>query len=202
MKQTKSNVLSECQLFYCLLSITYRPHVVYLLIVGCFIFPACRKPSLVTSSLGSIAPDFTLQNQYDVKFRLNQFREQNVILLGCDRKGNIQSEEWLTLFRKRYAGDSYILPILNASNLPLLARWYMKGKIKAKLREAGDNTLFASILLDWNGKVTRQYGISSEGCTMVFIDRLGRIRLIHPLGKFDRDVLETVFGLVDQQLKP
>ena len=122
--------------------------------------------------------------------------------MGCDRKGNIQSEEWFTLFRKRYAGDSYILPILNASNLPLLARWYMKGKIKAKLREAGDNTLFASILLDWNGKVTRQYCISSEGCTMVFIDRLGRIRLIHPLGKFDRDVLETVFGLVDQQLKP
>ena len=37
---------------------------------------------------------------------------------------------------------------------------------------------------------------------MVFIDRLGRIRLIHPLGKFDRDVLETVFGLVDRQLKP
>ena len=129
MKQTKSNVRSECQLFYCLLSLTYRRHVVYLLIVGCFIFPACRKPSLVTSSLGSIAPDFTLQNQYDFKFRLNQFREQNVILLGCDRKGNIQSEEWLTLFRKRYAGDSYILPILNASNLPLLARWFMKGKI-------------------------------------------------------------------------
>ena len=70
------------------------------------------------------------------------------------------------LFRKRYARDSYILPILNASNLPLLARWYVKGRIKAKLREAGDNTLFASILLDWNGKVSRQHGISSEGCTM------------------------------------
>ena len=78
----------------------------------------------------------------------------------------------------------------------------MKGKIRAKLRGGGDNPQFASILLDWNGKVSRKYGISSEGCTMVFIDHLVRIRLIHPLGKLDRNAVETAFGLKSQQLKP
>ena len=163
---------------------------------------ACGKHPLVIPLPGTIAPDFTLEDQYDVKFYLSQFREQNVLLLGCDREGINQRREWLALFKKRYVDDLHILAVFNASNLPIFARWFMKGKIKAKLRGEEDNPNFLRVLLDWKGKVSSQYGIRPASCTIVLIDRLGRIRLIHPLDQMDRGAVDVTLSLIDQQLEP
>lgn len=189
--------------------LTYYPlpitqHLLCCLLICClnFTFSACGKPTLVTPLPGTIAPDFTLEDQYDIKFHLSQFREQNVLLLGCDREGINQRGEWLAIFKRRYADDLYVLPVFNASNLPVFARWFMKGKIKAKLRCDEDNPDFPRVLLDWNGKVSSRYGTRPESCTIVLIDRLGRIRLIHPLDRIDRDAVEVTLNLIDQELEP
>jgi len=178
-------------------------HILCCLLISCLncTVSACGKPILVTLLAGKTAPDFTLEDQYDVEFHLSQFPEQNLLLLGCDGEGLNQRGEWLALFKRRYVNDLYIIPVFNASSLPTFARWFLKGKFKAKLRSDGENPGFPRILLDWNGKVSSQYGLHPESCTIVLIDRLGKIKLIHPLDQIDRNTVEATLNLIDRQLE-
>jgi peroxiredoxin len=165
-----------------------------------FVFFACGTPFLIVSDPGTIATDFTLKDQYDTEFRLLQFRGENVLLLGFDKDNISQGETWLDPFLDRYTDSLQILPIANGSGLPFFARLFLKERIKAELRNDRDKSNSSSILLDWDGKVSRQYGMAAKQLTLVLIGRSGRIRLVQPLRQMTEEKIQVVFDLIDQQI--
>ena len=174
----------------------------FTLITGCLILAlsACGTLQIVLTP-GTIAPDFTLKDQYDTEFRLTQFRGENVLLLGCDKEGVDGSGEWLRLFNERYTDRLRVLPLFNASSLPLFARLLLKGKIKAELQRSPDKPEVPNILLDWDGKVSKQYGMGQKNCTVVLINQSGRIQLIAPLEQIDSAEASEMLSRIDQLIK-
>ena len=172
-------------------------------LILCFlsVFLACGPPPLVVPEPGAMAADFTLTDQYDTEFRLHQFRGENVLLLGCDKDSLGQGETWSDIFLDRYANSLRILSIANGSGLPFFVRLFLKGKIKAELREDGSNSKPLRILLDWEGRVSRQYGMRPQRCTVVLIDMAGQIQLVQPLEQITEDGAETVFDLIDRHIR-
>ena len=164
------------------------------------VYSACGTRPLITPISGTVAPNFTLKDQYDTEYRLDGFRGESVLLLGCDKEGVDGSGNWFHLFNEQYADRLRILPIFNASSLPFFARLFMKGRIKAEFRSSAEESNLPNILMDWDGKVSRQYGIPSEKCAVVLINRLGRIQVFIPLGQMDEQKIQETFNLIDQQM--
>ena len=186
-----------------LASIAGRLHLYrFTLITGCLILTlsACSTPQIILPP-GTIAPDFTLKDQYDTEFCMTQFRGENVLLLGCDKEGVDGSGEWLRLFNERYTDRLRVLPLFNASSLPLFARLLLKGKIKTELQRSPDKPEVPNILLDWDGKVSRQYGMHPKNCTVVLIDQFGRIQLVAPLEQIESEEASVMLGQIDQLIK-
>ena len=164
-------------------------------------FLACAVPPLIVPESGTIAPNFTLKDQHDVEFRLRQFRGENMLLFGFDKDSVSRGEIWLNLFLERYAEGLRILPIVNGSGLPFFARPFLKGKIKTDLREVEAELNLPSLLLDWTGEVSRQYGMPLQIPAVVLIDTAGRIQLVHPLPQLTEEEVREVFGRIDQQIR-
>ena len=161
----------------------------------------CAPPPLIVPESGTTAPDFTLKDQYDAEFRLSQFREENVLLFGFDKDSIGHGETWLNLFLERYDDSLRILPVANGSGLPFFARLFLKGKVKADLREAGAELNLPSVLLDWTGEVSQQYGIALKMPTVVLIDRAGHIQWVQPLPQLTTEGVRDVFDRIDQQIR-
>ena len=147
------------------------------------------------------APDFTLKDQNDLEIRLSQFRGENVLLFGFDKDSIGNGEIWLNLFLERYTEGLRIFPIANGSSMPLSARLFLKGKVKAEFQDAAKELNLSSFLLDWTGKVSRQYGMPLQMPTVVLIDRAGRIQLVHPLPQLIEGEVREVFDRIDQQIR-
>ncbi len=141
----------------------------------------CAAPPLIVPEPGTLAPDFTLKDQNDQEIRLSQFRGENVLLFGFDKDSVDNGGTWINLFIERYAEGMQILPIANGSGMPLSARLFLKGKVKAEVQDAAEEFNLSSFLLDWTGEVSRQYGMAPKIPTIVLVDRVGHIRLVQPL---------------------
>lgn len=165
------------------------------------VFLTCASPPFIVPKSGTLASDFTLKDQHDAEFRLSQFRGENVLLFGFDKDSIGLGETWLNLFLEQYPDDLRILPIANGSGVSLFARLFLKGKLKANLREAGAVVDLPSILLDWTGEVSRQYGLALQIPTVVLIDRAGHIRLVHPLPQLTVEEVREVFDRINQQIR-
>lgn len=161
---------------------------------------ACGTPQVILTP-GAIAPDFTLKDQYDTEFRLTQFRGENVLLLGCDKEGVDGSGAWIRLFNERYADRLWVFPLFNASSLPLFARLFLKGEIKEELRRSSNKPEVPNILLDWDGKVSGQYGMAPKNCTVVLIDSFGQIQLMAPLEQIDLVAASELLDRIDQLIQ-
>ena len=180
----------------------FTPHVLHRWILCLpFVLLTCASPPLIVPELGTVAPDFILKDQHDAEFRLSQFRGENVLLFGFDKDSIDHGEIWLNLFLDRYAEGLRILPIANGSGLPFFARPFLKGKIKADLREAAAELKLSSLLLDWTGEVSRQYGMPLQRPTVVLIDRAGIIQLVHPLPQLTTEEVRGVFDRIDQHIQ-
>ena len=161
----------------------------------------CASPPLIVPESGTIAPDFTLKDQNDQEIRLSQFRGENVLLFGFDKDGIDNGGTWLTLFLERYAEGLRILPIADGSSMPLSARLFLKGKVKAEAQDAAEEFNLSSFLLDWTGEASRQYGMARKIPTIVLIDRAGHIRLVQPLPQLTEEGVRGVFDQIDQQIR-
>ena len=160
----------------------------------------CASPPLVVPEYGTPALDFLLKDQNDQEIRLSQFRGENVLLFGFDKDSVDNGGTWLNLFLERYAEGLRILPIANGSGIPFFTRPFLRGKVKADLREAEAELNLSSVLLDWTGEVSRQYGMPLQMPTVVLINPVGRIQLVHPLPQLNEEGVRRVFDRIDQQI--
>ena len=161
----------------------------------------CASPSLIIPESGTLASDFTLKDQNDQEIRLSQFRGENVLLFGFDKDSVDNGGTWLNLFLERYAEGLRILPIANGSGMPLPARLFLKGKVKAEVQDTAEEFNLSSFLLDWTGEVSRQYGMAPEIPTIVLIGCAGHIRLVQPLPQLTAEEVRGVFDRIDQQIR-
>ena len=161
----------------------------------------CASPPLVVPEYGTPALDFTLKDQNDQEIRLSQFRGENVLLFGFDKDSVDNGGTWLTLFLERYTEGLRIFPIADGSGMPLSARLFLKGKVKAEAQEAAAEFNLSSFLLDWTGEVSRQYGMAPKIPTIVLVDRAGHIRLVQPLPGLTEEGVRGVFDQIDQQIR-
>ena len=161
----------------------------------------CAAPPLIVPEYGTIAPDFTLKDQNDIEIQLSQFHGENVLIFGFDKDSIDHGEPWLTLFLERYADSLRILPIANGSNMPLSARLFLKGKVKAELQDAAEEFNLSNFLLDWTGEISRQFGMPRQVPTVVLIDTAGRIQWIQPLPQITTDEARAILGQIDKRIK-
>lgn len=161
----------------------------------------CASPPLVVPESGTPAPDFILKDQNDQEIRLSQFRGENVLLFGFDKDSVDDGGTWLTLFVERYVEGLRILPIANGASMPLSARLFLKGRVKADAQDAAEEFNLSSFLLDWTGEVSRQYGMDLKITTIVLIDRAGHIRLVQPLPQLTEEGVRGVLDRIDEQIK-
>ena len=182
------------------LRITHYASLGWILCVP-FVLLTCASPSLIVPEYGTIAPDFALKDQNDTKIQLSQFHGENVLLFGFDKDSVDHGEIWLSLFLERYADALRILPIANGSSMPLSARLFLKGKVKADFQDAAVEFNLSSFLLDWTGEVSRQYGMASQIPTIVLINRAGHIRLVQPLPQLTEEGVRGVFDQIDHQIR-
>ena len=180
----------------------FAPHILHRWILCVpLVLLTCASSPLIVPEHGTTAPDFTLKDQHDARIQLSQFHGENVLLFGFDKDSIDHGATWLNLIIERYADTLRILPIANGSSLPLSARLFLKGKVKADLQEAGEDFNLPHFLLDWTGEVSRQYGMRLEMPTVVLIDTAGRIQLVHPLPQLTGDEVREVFDRIDQQIR-
>ena len=104
-----------------------------------------------------------------------------MLLFGFDKDSIDRGGAWLNLLVERYNERLRILPIANGASLPLSARLFLRGKMKAEFQDAAEEFNLSSFLLDWTGEVSRQYGIPLETPTVALIGRTGRTRRVQPL---------------------
>lgn len=184
----------------CVLRITPYVSHGWILFVSLFLL-TCASPPLVVPEYGTPAPDFALKDQNDQEIQLSQFRGEDVLLFGFDKDSVDNGGTWLTLFVEQYAEGLRILPIANGASMPLSARLFLKGKVKADAQDAAEEFNLSSFLLDWTGKASRQYGMAPKIPTIVLIDRAGYIRLVQPLPQLTEEGVRGVFDQIDQQIR-
>ena len=160
----------------------------------------CASPPLIIPEYGTPAPDFILKDQNDQEIRLSQFHGENVLLFGFDKDSVNNGGTWLNLFQERYAEGLQILPIANGSGMPLTARLFLKGKVKAEVQDAAEEFNLSSFLLDWTGEVSRQYGMAPKIPTIVLIGRESHIRLVQPLPPLTEEGVRGVLDQIDQHI--
>ena len=151
----------------------------------------CASPPLIIPEYGAPALDFTLKDQNDQEIQLSQFRGENVLLFGFDKDSVDNGGTWLTLFLERYPEGLRILPIADGSSMPLSARLFLKGKVKAEAQDAAEEFNLSSFLLDWTGEALsavwngsqdtddctdRSCGAHSTGATASRVNRGGGAR--------------------------
>ena len=160
----------------------------------------CASPSLIVPEYGTIVPDFTLKDQNDIEIQLSQFRGENLLIFGFGKDSIDRGGAWLNLFVEQYGERLRILPIANGSGMPLSARLFLKGKVKAELQDAAEEFNLSNFLLDWTGEVSRQCGMAPKIPTIVLIDTAGRIQWIQPLPQITTDEARAIFGGIDKQI--
>ncbi len=182
------------------LRITFHVSNTWILFIP-LVLLTCAAPPLIIPERGTIAPNFILKDQHDTEIRLSQFRGEHILLFGFDKDNIDRGQTWLNLFLEQYTEELRILPIANGSGVSIFARLFLKGKLKANLREAGAEVDLPSVLLDWTGEVSQQYGMLLQMPTVVLIDRAGIIQLVHPLPQLTAEEVQEVFNLIDQQIR-
>jgi len=158
------------------------------------ILSSCASAPIQRLTAGDYAPDFTISDQYDQKFTLNQFSGQVILLFGCDRHSAEYAGFWMQSVEEKYAGKIQILKIINGKGVP----FFLKGRVKKGLRSEVDGHRIPSILLDWKGKVFRRYGMRPKACNLVLIDKSGVIRHFQSVTIRDDEKLNVLFEAIDK----
>lgn len=137
-------------------------------------------PALITTltaavaSIGSIAPDFTIKDQYDQELQLSSQRGQPVLLIYGDRLGSDYMGVWAAAVRNSAEASSVkIIRIANLRAIPSLMRSYVKRQF---MKPHGDGKPNAPVVLDWEAEVAKLYGFTEDLTNVYLIDAQRKLR--------------------------
>lgn len=118
-------------------------------------------------------PAFELQDQFGRLHLSTDWAGVPVVLIGSDRAGRYQSQEWAVAVTELVAKErdfSLQVKVLRVADLRGVPG-FLKGKVTKQIRR----TLETSLLLDWEGQVVSHYGFQSALANVVLMNRNGSV---------------------------
>jgi peroxiredoxin len=148
--------------------------------------------ALNTAIIGQKAIDFVLEDQFEAEHAWQKYSGKDVLLMMADRSASEYTKNWTNALEPAYKGKIEFVPVADVSSVP----GFLKGFIRSKFRDA----YTYPILLDWDGQLIEHYQCKSDIPTLVYIDKLGIVRL-HIAGKGSADDITTLRKTIDKWLK-
>ncbi len=115
----------------------------------------------------SKAPSFELEDQFSKKFPVVFPAKKVTVLIFGDKQGAEQIEGWVSPLYGKYTDKIEIYGIAELSAVPWIAKGFVRNAIKSRSK--------TSIMLDWSGKVSKDYGYEKEKANLFVIDKDGYI---------------------------
>lgn len=139
------------------------------------------------------APAFELE---DLKGQKRQFAyplAKPTVMAFADQKGAEQMEAWITPLFTRYGERIEIHGVAELSAVPGFARGIARGIIAGIVEQP--------VMLDWTGKVSKQFGMKAKVTNIYLLDTQGRI-VVEGSGIADLEKLTAFVKAIDPLLKP
>jgi hypothetical protein len=133
-------------------------------------------PALIASAaqIGSVAPDFTLKDQWDHEVQLSTQRGKPVLLVYGDRLGSEFMSVWAAAVRESQAASSVsVIRIANLRAVPGPFHGYVRRRFQSPNEEGKANS---PVLLDFDGAVAKIYGFTEDLTNVYLIDKKGLLR--------------------------
>jgi len=173
------------------------------LIIGVGIILLLTPSSLAgtgEAKVGSPAPNFSLQDQYDQEFDLSKYRDTVVLLIYGDREGSEFNGEWLKAVNERYNQPGHaqvkLVLIANLEGVPGFVHGFVKKRFQGTTPQGNPKR---SVLLDWEGVVAQLYGFQQGLSNVYLIDHHGLLRYM-AAGRGAPQDLEPLFQAIDRVL--
>ena len=113
------------------------------------------------------ASEFGLEDQFGKTFAVKFPAEKVTVLVFGDKQGAEQIEGWVSPLYGKYTDKINIYGIAELSVVPWIAKGFVRNSIKNRSK--------TSIMLDWSGKVSKNYGYEKEKANLFVIDKDGYI---------------------------
>jgi hypothetical protein len=144
----------------------------------------CRKLTFLSAllpalfagpaSIGSMAPDFNIKDQYDHELQLSAKRGKPVLLIYGDRLGSDYMADWATAVQESGSASSVnVIRIANLHAVPALMRSFVKRQL---LKPNSEGKPKSPLLLDWDADLAKVYGFTEDLTNVYLIDHNGVLR--------------------------
>jgi hypothetical protein len=135
---------------------------------------------------------FELSDQHD-KLRQVQFpRSKPTMFIVSDQKGSKEIEAWVRPVRQRFDTRIEIDGIADLTPVPK--------RLRGVVRRAFKDELDYSVMLDWEGGVSKDFRYTKEKANVFAVDGTGKI-LFHTAGRASAEQLKKVYAIFDAALK-
>ena len=135
--------------------------------------------------------NFELKDQYDKSHEVKFPSSKVVVLIFGDRKGAKQIGGWAEPLYERYGGKIYVFGIAQLSGVPGFARGLVRLLLKRQTSY--------SVMLDWSGSVSEDYGCEKGIANVFVIGKNGRLLNKHT-GPADQNTLDALYQEIDHGL--
>lgn len=126
------------------------------------------KPKIDVSAKEKVkAAAFELEDQFGKKIAVKFPSEKITVLVFGDRGGAEQIEGWVRPLYGKYTDKIEIHGIAELSAVP----WIAKGVVRSTIK----NRSKTPVMLDWSGKVSKDYGSESEKANLFIVGKDGYI---------------------------
>lgn len=113
------------------------------------------------------AAAFELEDQFGKKLAIKFPSEKITVLVFGDRGGAEQIEGWVRPLYGKYTDKIEIHGIAELSAVPWIAKGVVRGTIKSRSK--------TPVMLDWSGKVSKDYGSQGEKANLFVVSKDGYI---------------------------
>jgi hypothetical protein len=138
------------------------------------------------------AKDFSLKDQFGNVLEYKFPREKVTVLAFGDKDGSDQLEAWIRPLYDKYTDKVDIMGVAELSAVPAIARGIVRAMIKKKSKKA--------VMLDWDGKVSKDFKYEKKLANIILIDKSGNI-IIKEVGVADEAKLKKIYTEIDKLLK-
>jgi hypothetical protein len=179
LNAVSSNILAEQNYDHQqITSATYSIHA-YLKTIDCYIL--FQQASYATNSFPKIshnvqskasltkAMEFQLKDQYGKTYNYLFPKQKISVLIISDRKGSKQIEDWVRPLYNLYKDRIDIKGVAVVSGVPGILHGFVRIFFKRKIK--------FSVMMDWDGKVTKGYDYKEGTPNIFLIDKKGDIML-------------------------
>ncbi len=134
----------------------------------------CTAMGSSAATIGSAAPDFSINDQYDHPIQLSSYRGKPVLVIYGDRKGSDYMGAWVQAVRPELKAAG--VKIIQAANLKAVPG-FMQGFVKRKfLGKTANGQPSPPVILDWNGQIASAYGFRDSVTNVYLIDGRGVLK--------------------------